>query len=188
MSRDLVLAALGEGSRLPADYLPGNLRPDDPGSPSIDRLWARFETMLAALGGRLASMDDLESAFSKRAWIDEDAGRVLEEIDRLPRLGPALVDIWEAEVGITTADLAIAETGSLLVSSGPGKLRMASLAPPVHIALIRRSEIVESLDQAIARCGPSSSVIITGPSRTADIEGIIIRGVHGPGELLVLVH
>jgi len=71
--------------------------------------------------------------------------------------------------------------------------QLASLAPPVHVALYRRSQLVASLDEVLERLPGASDpdlalpgrsvVLITGTSRTADIEQILIHGVHGPGEL-----
>ncbi len=100
---------------------------------------------------------------------------------------------FAAMVGITGVDFALAETGSLVVTSWTEGAQLASLAPPVHVALYRRSQLVASLDEVLerlpmARTGeqpvPGRSVVfITGTSRTADIEQILIRGVHGPGEL-----
>jgi L-lactate dehydrogenase complex protein LldG len=100
---------------------------------------------------------------------------------------------FEASVGITGADFALAETGSLVVTSATEGSQLVSLAPPVHIALYRRSQLVESLDEVLARLPvprnpeeplPGRSVVfITGTSRTADIEQILIRGVHGPREV-----
>lgn len=186
-ARDEVLAALQGGTRRSQEPLEP-LTHREPGAPAnLDELWDRFAAMLSAVGGRLASEDDLRKALVGQTWIDDDAGSLLPGI-----VGGAKatvpIDMWEAEAGITTADLAIAETGSLLLSAGSGKTRMASLAPPLHIALVRRSDIVATLEEGIARLGDRTSVLITGPSRTADIEGVLIRGVHGPGELLVFVH
>lgn len=100
---------------------------------------------------------------------------------------------FAAAVGITGVDFALAETGSLVVSSGTEGAQLASLAPPVHVALYRRSQLVASLDEVLERLpaarspeqtAPGRSVVfITGTSRTADIEQILIRGVHGPGEV-----
>ena len=95
-------------------------------------------------------------------------------------------DVWQADVGITMADAAVAETGSLLIRAGEGRARMASLAPPVHLALVPRDRLVPSLDQALEIAAGATSVLITGPSRTADIEGVLVRGVHGPGQLWVV--
>ena len=100
---------------------------------------------------------------------------------------------FAAAVGITGVEYALAETGSLVVTSLAEGAQLASLAPPVHVALYRRSQLVASLDEVLERLAvgshpglapPGRSVVfITGTSRTADIEQILIRGVHGPGEL-----
>jgi L-lactate dehydrogenase complex protein LldG len=99
-------------------------------------------------------------------------------------------ECFTADVGITGVDFALAETGSLVLTSFTEGSQLASLAPPVHIALYRRSQIRGSLDEILqnlpvsrdpGRPSPARSVVfVTGPSRTADIEQILIRGVHGP--------
>lgn len=97
----------------------------------------------------------------------------------------------KAEVGITGADYGLADTGTLVVlgSSDP---RLASLLPPVHIALLKLDTLLTGLDELLTRLPKpaeqtASMVLITGPSRTADIEQILVRGVHGPGELHVIL-
>jgi len=93
---------------------------------------------------------------------------------------------FAATVGITGADFALAETGSLVLTSLTEGSQLSSLAPPLHIALFRPSQLVASLDEVLSRLQPlpsRSAVFITGTSRTADIEQILIRGVHGPGEV-----
>jgi L-lactate dehydrogenase complex protein LldG len=100
---------------------------------------------------------------------------------------------FAATVGITGVEFALAETGSLVVTSFTEGAQLASLAPPVHVALYRRSQLVASLDEVLERLPvashpdlalPGRSVVfITGTSRTADIEQILIHGVHGPGEV-----
>jgi L-lactate utilization protein LutC len=97
-----------------------------------------------------------------------------------------------AAFGITSADYALADTGTLVMLSSPEEARMISLLPPVHIAVVSRARILSGLDELLAtvpRPGEitSSLVLITGPSRTADIEQILVRGVHGPGEVHILV-
>jgi len=96
-------------------------------------------------------------------------------------------------VGITGVEFALAETGSLVLTSLTEGAQLTSLAQPVHVALYRRGQLVASLDEVLERLPvashpdltlPGRSVVfITGTSRTADIEQILIRGVHGPGEL-----
>ncbi|MCL5742799.1 MAG: lactate utilization protein [Acidobacteria bacterium] len=97
-----------------------------------------------------------------------------------------------AEFGITGADYALADTGSLVMLSSAQEARMVSLLPPVHIALVEKSRLLSGLDELFTVLpepaeATSSMVLITGPSRTADIEQFLIRGVHGPGELHVVL-
>ena len=99
-----------------------------------------------------------------------------------------------ADLGVTGVDLAVAETGSLVVVSGPGRPRSTSLLPPCHTAVFDREALVESLAQvglvleawhegASADARGAAINFITGPSRTADIELTLTRGVHGPKEV-----
>lgn len=99
-----------------------------------------------------------------------------------------------ADVGITSTTFAIAETGSLVVASGPGTERMASLLPPVHIALVEASHVLPDLFDLFAHLEavgldrlPTNLVFITGPSKTGDIELRLTTGVHGPGVWHVII-
>jgi L-lactate dehydrogenase complex protein LldG len=97
-----------------------------------------------------------------------------------------------ADIGITSADYALADTGTLVMLSSQSEARMVSLLPPVHIAVVPRDRILTGLDELFTILPhpaeqTSSMVLITGPSRTADIEQFLIRGVHGPGEIHVIV-
>lgn len=94
------------------------------------------------------------------------------------------------KAGITGAALAIAETGTLVLPCGPGQPLSPSLLPEVHVAIVASSKIVRSLDDAfhLPEIRQASSVVlVTGPSRTADIEMTLTIGVHGPKELHVLI-
>lgn len=101
--------------------------------------------------------------------------------------------LFQADVGITGVTAALAESGSLVLTSQTEGAQLASLAPPVHIALYRREQVVESLEEVLEKLPVSvdpntpslarSVVFVTGTSRTADIEQILVRGVHGPGAL-----
>jgi len=99
-----------------------------------------------------------------------------------------------AQLGVTGADVAIAETGTLVVVSGAGRPRSTSLLPACHVAVFDRTILVESLAQMglvleAWHDGPEAAWrgaainFITGPSRTADIELTLTRGVHGPKEV-----
>lgn len=98
------------------------------------------------------------------------------------------------DIGITSVDLAIAETGTLLVCSRPGQERVASLLPPMHVAIVERSQIVPDLIDAFQILHerglgnlPSNITLITGPSKTGDIELQLTTGVHGPGKWRVII-
>ena len=99
-----------------------------------------------------------------------------------------------AEIGVTGVDLAVAETGSLVVFSGVGKPRSTSLLPPFHVAVFGKGALVETLEQAGVifealhqdperNFSGASITFISGPSRTADIELTLTQGVHGPKEV-----
>jgi L-lactate dehydrogenase complex protein LldG len=97
-----------------------------------------------------------------------------------------------ADIGITSVTYALAETGTLVLLSSPEEARLISLLPPVHIAIFSRSRILANLSELLALLPnpaelSSSMVLITGPSRTADIEQILVRGVHGPGETYAVI-
>jgi L-lactate dehydrogenase complex protein LldG len=90
--------------------------------------------------------------------------------------------------GITRAVAAIAETGTLILDDASTSRRLAALAPWIHVAVVRRSDFHRHIAAAIAALGDDPSVIwVTGPSKTADVEGILIEGVHGPGEQVALI-
>ena len=98
----------------------------------------------------------------------------------------------ESAVGITGAAYALADTGSLVMMANSEEARLLSLLPPVHIAIIERGQILTGLDELLTRLPlpadiASSMVLITGTSRTAEIEQILVRGVHGPGEVHVVI-
>jgi L-lactate dehydrogenase complex protein LldG len=97
-----------------------------------------------------------------------------------------------ADVGITSADYALADTGTLVMLASPAEARLISLLPPAHIAVVPVDRMLTGLDELFTVLPmpgeqTSSMVLITGPSRTADIEQILVRGVHGPGEIHVVV-
>jgi L-lactate dehydrogenase complex protein LldG len=100
---------------------------------------------------------------------------------------------FSAGAGITGVDFALVESGTLVLTSVTEGSQLSSLAPPTHIAFYRREQVVATLEEVLALLtaggisatpAPGRSIVlITGTSRTADIEQILIRGVHGPREL-----
>jgi L-lactate dehydrogenase complex protein LldG len=130
----------------------------------------------------------LAAALSVRGIVLAPPEVPFEDPDRAERLGP----LAELSVGLTGAHAAIAESGSIVLASGPGRGRLASLLTPLHIAILRRDRIVRTLEDIFAQRPElptmgSNCVIITGPSRTADIEMTLSRGVHGPREIHVII-
>jgi len=99
----------------------------------------------------------------------------------------------KADIGITGADLAVAETGSLVIASENDAERLLSCLPPIHIAIISKEKILDNfleLAEWLRKVQATSTrivSIITGPSRTADIELEIVMGVHGPCEQYVII-
>jgi len=96
----------------------------------------------------------------------------------------------EIRVGITGAAAAIAETSTLVVTSGFGKPQSTSLLPETHIAILRVSDIKKNLAEVLSlrKVQDAAAVsLISGPSRTGDIEMTLTIGVHGPGEVVVFL-
>jgi L-lactate dehydrogenase complex protein LldG len=90
--------------------------------------------------------------------------------------------------GITRARGAIAETGSIILDDATTTTRLGALAPWIHVAVVAPDRILPDVGRAIAALGADPNVIFcTGPSKTADVEGILIEGVHGPGEQVALI-
>lgn len=123
------------------------------------------------------------------------AGIVIEESD-VPRTGAerqaCLDKLSGVPVGLTGAHGGLADTGAIALINGPGRGRLASLLPPVHIALLPSQKLYPSLPAFLAANpaatnGGSNLVLIAGPSRTADIEMTLSMGVHGPKEMHVII-
>ncbi|GAP63843.1 hypothetical protein ARMA_2266 [Ardenticatena maritima] len=96
-----------------------------------------------------------------------------------------------ADVGITAAECALAETGTVVVQSGRGKSRLVSLLPPVHIAVLTSDQLTTDLftwaEHHRPTHMPANLVFISGPSKTADIEQTLAIGVHGPKRFIALL-
>ena len=109
------------------------------------------------------------------------------------------IDAWKAELfhnidaGFTTTRAAIAETGSLIVWPDAQEPRTMSLVPPIHFALAHAERLHANFHEAIAREGwaasgmPSNALLISGPSKTSDIQQTLAYGAHGPRELVLLL-
>jgi L-lactate dehydrogenase complex protein LldG len=175
---------------------------------------ARFVQELEALGGHGYRTGSLEEARELVvSLVREREARLLvrwndELLERLSADGPLReagveVEVWRkfedfrevsgrAEVGLSTAEGAIAETGSLILSAGPGRGRTVTLLPPTYIVVIPAAKLLRTVPEAVrelARRGrlPNNFCFHTGPSRSGDIEMSLTIGVHGPGDVHVIL-
>jgi L-lactate utilization protein LutC len=172
----------------------------------------RLRAELAAAGGRLHLAADAAEAAAVIGWLVKEAGarKVLvgdgDLIDSLD-LKRALSDLevievrqlqdgldreafFAADVGVSGVESVIAETGTLVLETRRDQPRALSLLVPVHVAVARREQILRDLFDLFTpdRALPACLTLITGPSKTGDIELRLVTGVHGPGEVhLVLV-
>jgi L-lactate utilization protein LutC len=207
MNRDAILhrvrTALGRSAQSPVaapPALPGRVR-----IPVAERV-ARFRLALEGLGGTVEFAGSPEEARTvvKRLL----AGRTAVAADHpflttcgiggIAGVEKGITDReeWrracaERAVGVTSADYALAETGSLVLMAAPNSPRLASLLPLTHIAVVPLECLLSDIWEFYALHPRAldetpSVVFVTGPSRTADIEQILVRGVHGPGHLHVV--
>ena len=175
-------------------------------------LAARFTESLTMAKGEVRSAESLESALAEvDAILREVEVRAVVANNEPPLNTVALTRRWpdyewhivgdtmgpvrdfcvQADVGLSGAETALAETGSIVVNSGVGKSRLATLLPPVHVALVPVSCLMPDLfTWTAARAGkmPANVTLISGPSKSADIEFTLALGVHGPKRLIVVLY
>ena len=172
--------------------------------PPIENLFEAFHAELSALGGEVfreegesALLDKLKSYASQRGWenlvVTDD--RIKE---KLIHYGFS-VRAFEATddegfcAGVTGCEALIARTGSVMVSSAGGSGRRMNVYMPVHIVWAGQSQIVPSIEDGFFAIRnryneqPSQISLISGPSRTADIETTLVMGAHRPAQLIVLI-
>jgi L-lactate dehydrogenase complex protein LldG len=164
----------------------------------IDRA-ARVEAFVARLesvDGQIHRCADEAEAANKLAELAGGASHAVSDSPLARRVAPGAdlgpdasrAELLACSLGVTGAQAAIAETGTLVLTSGAERHRLISLLPPIHVAVLEASQIVETLGDALKLArGHPAVTFITGPSRTADIELTLVVGVHGPKELHVLL-
>jgi L-lactate dehydrogenase complex protein LldG len=209
MSREIILervrTALGRGAGQAPAAPPGiRLRIPETG---VEERIDQFRRALEKLGGKLHVAASREEARERVATLVAGRAAVASNNPYLAACGihelagvatgftseAALREASAgAAAGITSADYGLADTGTLVLLSSAREARMISLLPPLHVAVIPRESILTGLDELLTVLADpaeasSSMLLITGPSRTADIEQILVRGVHGPGEIHVIV-
>ena len=134
-------------------------------------------------------------------WDDEELERL--DVDRPLTEAEVEVAVWrdlndfrevsvEADIGLTTAEWAVAETGSLILAGGPGRGRTVALLPPTHVAVIPVERVLSTVSEAIEKYAeaerlPANVCFHTGPSRSGDIEMSLTIGMHGPGDVRVVL-
>jgi L-lactate utilization protein LutC len=152
------------------------------------------EANLVVRSGQDVLEPDIVEAWLAPLGVDVAPMALSEDIEPSSQELRAMAE--RADIGITGVDYAIAETGSCVLIPSSGVSRLVSLLPPVHIAIVTRGQVLPSLDELFTLRrrdfldGKLASYmnLITGPSRSADIEYTLVTGVHGPGEVhMVLV-
>lgn len=160
-------------------------------------LWEIFCRNFNAVHGRpMSSVDELATFLKSENQLHGYCDPALFDAvgSKLAAAGLTVETTYEREryddyqFGITRATGAIAESGTLILDDDRTSHRLAALSPWVHVAVLERSEIHRAISDAIDAFGDSPNIIwCTGPSKTADVEGILIEGVHGPGEQIALL-
>jgi len=176
----------------------------------FEDLAGRFEHALQAARGEVYRVGSLEQAAGKIASIFEQAGVERVVCNREPvvvEIGVSLVrsgfeltfpgeavDFRSAcagaQAGLTAAVAGLVETGTLVLHGGPGCSRLVSLLPAIHIAVLASSQFTGDLFTWTSRRAgkmPAATTLISGPSKTADIEQTMTIGMHGPKRLIVIL-
>ena len=184
-----------------------------PGQEEIEDPPARFIEELEALGGH---GEQVESPTEAREYVldlarEREAELLVRwDIEYLDELGPdeplreagVEVALWRespdlreiarrADIGLSSAAWAIAETGSLVLEHGPEQGRSVTLLPPTYVAVLPADRVLRTVPEAIQKYAgnalPANVCFHTGPSRSGDIEMSLVVGMHGPGDVHVIL-
>lgn len=172
--------------------------------PIVPDLLSCFTQELEAISGQCVACEGEEDMYRQLAALVEKKGlpslfsRDTKIADKLRKAGIAVeteeINLKKQSAGITPCELLIARTGSIVVNTAGSSGRQMHVFPPVHIVVAKASQIVafpgdalESMQQKYKDNLPSAMTVITGPSRTADIEKTLVLGAHGPKELIIFV-
>ena len=185
--------------------LPGTL----PGPGSV----AEFEKQLTALHAKVIIAEAsawrhrlAEEIMARKVcrllgdWQDEPGGELARALPRgVERVGfEQPIEAWKEELfdnvdaGFSVADAAAAASGTLIFKSGPRTPRTVSLVPPLHLVLLFADRLYADLPSALDKAGwreslPTNLIMVSGPSKTADIQQTLAYGAHGPKDLVVVV-
>lgn len=202
-ARDEILARLKKSPSSPPEHSVYHRHYDD--------LPGQFIHMLTEAGGEGYLFPDLEAAGKKLAEIfateeietvvahHEDPLVELDVHSRFPDQQFTFPDevkdfrsvCVRAQAGLTSAAYGLAETGTLVLETSETQARTTTLLPPIHIVLLPTSRLLPSIFEWLPHRPekfPSNLVFVSGPSKTSDIEKVLVVGVHGPGRLIVLLY
>jgi L-lactate dehydrogenase complex protein LldG len=217
-SRDKVLSAIHNAlteSKPPEATFTGYDRRSQPAEIGTEATLLKFAEMLGKVGGEAHILNGEEAAVSILRGIAGDfSGRIvllppdseLEKLDLSRMLEETGVKVLQphrgnleesgkAAMGVTTAQAGIADTGTVVLLHTAERGRLAALLAPVHVVFLRKAAVypdkITFLEEA-RRAGMDFSATpltwVTGPSLTADIEKVLVRGAHGPGRVVALLY
>ena len=185
---------------------------------NFDDLVARFTEALTSVKGEVFYAESLTAATDRLSeQIEALNARKIVYNNEAPLIELGLAQRWpqldwhqvgqnedalrqfcvEADLGLSSATVALAETGSIVLTTGPGRSRLATLLPTVHLAMIPTSRLVSDIftwtgrrEAAFPVAGqpPSNLVFVSGPSKSADIGQTLAVGVHGPKRFMVILY
>lgn len=171
-------------------------------------LISAFSKALEAVAGKCFRVSDdsaaavvqqiIEETNSQRVAISDSSlvkrvmGRVNTDVEVLSN--PSVTELFDCDLGITSAQWAVAETGTLVLESEQERHRLVSLVPRVHVAIVESKNLCQRLEEVLTTINVRGKenlsrtvTFITGPSRTSDIELTLAIGVHGPAQLYVII-
>jgi L-lactate dehydrogenase complex protein LldG len=156
--------------------------------PPVTNPETRFREEFTAVKGEFIENGESLAAFLKGfAKIATDGSELVGKSVREANAG-----VSECDLGVTSCDCLVAQTGSVVVTTISAGGRALSVLPPTHLVIARREQLAPDLTSAMAllrkrydKHWPSALSVITGPSRTADIEKILVMGAHGPKRLVL---
>lgn len=171
-------------------------------------LISAFSKALEAVAGKCITVKEdgvaavvrqiIEETSSQRVAISDSSlvKRVMHRVNADVEVltSPSPVELFDCNLGITSAQWAVAETGTLVLESEKERHRLISLVPSVHVAIIESKNICQRLEEVLTTLNERGKenlsrtvTFITGPSRTSDIELTLAIGVHGPAQLYAII-
>ena len=171
----------------------------DAGCEIVECTGASLADEIVAVLTELGARDILTWGGDEHGWgallhrLEAEEVHILTPGPRVDGDTEALAGYAGVPVGLTAAAAGLADAGTLVLPAGPGRSQLASLLPPVHLAVLHESDIYDSLEVWLPTDGAhwipkrSAIVLVSGPSRTADIEMTLTVGVHGPGRVVLFL-